>query len=149
MSGTIERWEAHKTLRDVSDSAPHVQRFKEHLHTVAKWAENYSGFSFRVVTDIRAWADAEVESEEPKFWEAKKAKKTWDGIYPERFKLSDIDLNMYLEGSPLTHREIALVLYRDPLRLPKCSNLLDFENFRLDIYPDKGEPGILLNEYLD
>lgn len=144
LPGTLERWTLAKLERDISSEAPHVVRFNQHLDVARQWALDYSDFTFRVVTQLRAWMDAPCAQEEPAAWAAKKAKKTWDGIYPERFKLSDIDLNVYLAGAPLTHREIAMLLYRDPLRLPQCTNILDFPRFRLDVYPDKGEPGFAL-----
>lgn len=139
---TLRIWNYEKANRDLSIIR---ERYEGYLDEVREWLKKYPHVKLRVVSNPKAFIDAKTEEEEPNFWKAKKAKKTWDGIYPYKFKLSDIDVNPYLGDRPMTRTEIHLMLLADADRIDNTINLIKMPSgIRLDLYPDKEEEGVWL-----
>lgn len=153
--GVLERYIELKEVRN--RRFPHLGisfRFMKRLEIIqSHLSENYSEYIFRIVTNKASYIDLKTEQEEPEFWQAKKDKRTWTGIYPNRFKFSDIDLNVYnSENIPLAGTEIIKLFSNDPYKLTRTpAALLQFDDpvkvnpyIRFDFYPDKGEEGWFL-----
>ena len=154
--GVLERYLELKEVR--KRRFPHLgisYRFRKRLEVIqSHLSKNYPEYIFRVVTNKGSYIDLKTEKEEPEFWQAKKDKRTWTGIYPNRFKFSDIDLNVYDSNNKLLAGEEIVELFKDdPFKLAQTpAALLQFEDplkvnpyIRFDFYPDKGEEGWFLD----
>lgn len=88
---------------------------------------------------VSSWVDGSgidklTEEEEPEFWELKQQRKTWGGIYPDEFKISDYDINVFSSVN------------KEPVDLRAIFDLHDpcvpGDLMRVHIYPSKGEHGV-------
>lgn len=137
-------WEAAKATRDISENAPHVKRFKELLVDVKEWAKAYEaqGITFKVVTNLRGYIDAQSATEEPELVAKKRAHRTMAELRPNKFKFSDIDMAAFKGGVALTNAEIEMLFKTDPQRHEKARGLIlrtyKGREYRIDVYESKG-----------
>ena len=149
LPGVLETYTRMKAERYCSFlSKPIYERFIDRLERAKTALSNlFPSHKFYYTTNLGAYIDALTEVEEPEFWEAKKQKKTWSGVYPNEFKLSDIDVNIYKGDTPLNgvqiHEGLSLhPSYRKNINLIILKDRLN-SSFKVDCYPDKGEPKTL------
>ena len=145
LPGVLDTYTQLKTdRRDRFHDLPISARFSARIAVVkGVLVLLFPGCGYMCSTDKGAYIDALVESEDPSFWAAKKNKKTWSGIYPDEFKLSDIDINIFRNGRSLTLQEINTIVRHHPSNI-KGTNLLVLDDldgikFKVDIYPYKKE----------
>lgn len=115
------------------------ERFTRRLEIASSFAHQLLGTLFETYL-VSSWVEGSgvdefTEFEEPEFWDLKYRYRTWDGRALRRHKFSDYDINTFLKYSNENMRFQGLWLLKDN----------DFE-FKLDLYPCKGERKILLNQ---
>lgn len=88
----LRQYAEAKAARDIT-KLPIGERYEERLSRVRAWAEQYRGVQFWIATNPHSYIDDFTSTEEPEFYNLKWRKKTWDGMYPNKGKSSDIDLN--------------------------------------------------------
>lgn len=127
------------SLDDISKWPTGLQeRFSARLEQITSRLDVQFGNFFSLCM-VSSWVDgsgidANTEFEEPEFWDLKKRKRTWNGRYPDEFKVSDYDFNVFTAAhdAPMSFR--ALIEFSDRNGA-----------FKAHIYPPKGENRIRLN----
>jgi len=138
--GVLSAYAQAKANRNILN-LPIGERYLRRLDMVRSWAKQYQGVKFWYATNPNTYIDSHTEQEEPEFFNLKWRKRTWDGLYPNRSKLSDMDLNPYWGGQWMTNREAAAMIIQDKDRHPKAGNLVVVEDLKIDLYVHKNEPG--------
>ena len=132
-----------KASRDIT-KLPIGQRFQERLEQIRIWASKFIDVRFLVTTNPQTYIDDQTKQEEPESFELKWKKKTWCGIWPDKGKPSDFDLNpQWKSNAWFSAGECEALLLGDPKRIH--AHLIDLRpDIRVDVYRHKNENGFYL-----